>query len=173
MSLVIFYYGLYASKGFFTNRVLILGRGLEGSIWILMGSTLWIVPIRKMVADSIGTNDQCFQNLLYYYQRWNKKKMSKDHLIHLVDNFDDDCPFSRIISPFLDKDIQAWYFSKKSQPNKWITAEGLRRKVWVSLKRPKQKGMSSETGTSWGSLEIPTIWTVLALQGIYSCFLTY
>lgn len=46
MSLEIFYYGLYTLKGFFTYRLLInSGESLEQSIWILMGGTLWILPV--------------------------------------------------------------------------------------------------------------------------------
>ena len=46
MSLEIFYYGLYTLKGFFTYRLLVnSGESLEQSIWILMGGTLWILPV--------------------------------------------------------------------------------------------------------------------------------
>ena len=60
-------------------------------------------------------------------------------------------------SPFWKNDILAWFFSKKSQPNKWIGVEEIGRKGCVSLKGPKQKGIDSERGTSSGSLEIPNI----------------
>ena len=46
---------------------------------------------------------------------------------------------SRIISPFWEKEIPAWYFFKKHQLNKWIGAERLRREVWVSLRGLNEK----------------------------------
>ena len=45
-----------------------------------------------------------------------------------------------------------------------VEAKEIRRKGCVFLKGPKQKGIGSETGTFWGSLEIPTIWTILVLK---------
>ena len=41
----------------------------------------------------------------------------------------------------------------------------------VSFKEPKQKGIGSETKSSWGSLDIPTSYTVLLLGG-RDCFTT-
>ena len=73
---------------------------------------------------------------------------------------------SRIISLFGEREIPAWYFSK-SQSNKWIGAEELRRKGCILWR--KQKEIGSETGTSWDSLEIPTNWTILELQS-RGCF---
>ena len=40
----------------------------------------------------------------------------------------------------------------------------------VSFKEPKQKGISSETKPSWGSLDIPASYTVLVLGG-RDCFI--
>ena len=42
---------------------------------------------------------------------------------------------------------------------------GIKEKGYVSLKVSKQERIGSETVTSWGSLEIPTIWAVLVLRG--------
>ena len=80
-----------------------------------MGSILWIVPIRKVVADSIETNDQ-ISRIYSTTDRDGTNKRSKDHLIHLMGHFDDDCQFSRIMPPFLEKDVPV-YFSKKSLIN--------------------------------------------------------
>ena len=69
------------------------------------------------------------------------------------------------------EDREAWSAAvhgvAKSQTwlSSWNDWEELRWKVWLSLKRHKQKGMSSDAGTSWGPLECPTVWTVLVLQG--------
>ena len=50
---VLFYYGLYALRSFFTYRVLInSGKKFWGeSFWILMGGTLWIVMWLTSVGD--------------------------------------------------------------------------------------------------------------------------
>lgn len=48
---------------------------------------------------------------------------------------------------------------------------GRTKKKRVSIsQRAKQKGMSSERGTSWGLLEMPSIWTVLVFWG-RGCFI--
>ena len=80
-----------------------------------MGSILWIMPIRKVVADSIETNDQ-ISRIYSTTDRGGTNKRSKDHLIHLMGHFDDDCLFSRIMPPFLEKYVPI-YFSKKSLIN--------------------------------------------------------
>ena len=49
-------------------------------------------------------------------------------------------------------------------------AEEQRRKRCLSLKGPKQNAVGSEADTSWGSLEIPTIWPALVLRG-RGCFM--
>ena len=82
---------------------------------------------------------------------------------------------SRIVSPFWEKEILAWYFSKKLEEHKWVRAEelmsitngaeDLMRTELVSPRGSKQKGTGEETGPSCGSLEIPTIWAVLGLKG--------
>lgn len=77
MSLEIFYYGLYTLKGSFIYRLLINSeKKFSGICLILMENALQILPAligdfvhRKVVADSTGTNDQCFQNQLLYHQR--------------------------------------------------------------------------------------------------------
>ena len=53
---------------------------------------LEILPIRKVVADSIGT-DVSRIGSNSYCQIQNTKKMSKCHLIHLAGYFDDYCQF--------------------------------------------------------------------------------
>ena len=145
---------------------LIPGRSFEGSIWILIGVLLWILPIvfgdfffffmRKVVANSIGENDHCFLNHLYTIREQKKKKKSVKVSFNslgwvlwwLLWS-------SRIIYSFLEKDILVWYFSKKFQ-SKMLRVEELRRKG-VYISKGLKKWICSKIGTSWGSLEIPTI----------------
>ena len=92
---------------------LIMGRSSEWSIWMLMGDVLWVVPmsvgdfpIRKVIADSLGTNYQCFQNRLLVPS---ETKQVKD----IKGSFNSSgwllwwlLPNSRIISPFWKKQFQ-------------------------------------------------------------------
>ena len=103
-----------------------------------------------MVADSIGTNDRCFQ-IYSSTVRDGTNKICQSQ----VGCFDDLSPSSRMIPPFGRKQFQ----HNPSLGSLALTngAEELRRKGCVSLKEPKQKRIRSETGTSRGSLETPTI----------------
>ena len=49
--------------------------------------------------------------------------MSKDGLIHLLGYFDNYCRILELVYPFRREKILAQYFSKKSQPNKWVRVE--------------------------------------------------
>ena len=125
---------------------------------------LQILPIRRVVPDSIDKRPVFPESALVLpeLEQIQDIRVSFNSpgwlLWWLLSN-------SRIISPFWEKDITAWYFFRESQPNKWIEVEKLGRKGWVSFKRPKQKGTGSKAGISGGFLEIPTIWIVLVLWG--------
>lgn len=130
---------------------LILVRNFEGSIWILLGGTLWILPIsfkiwpiKSLVTDSIGTNDPCSQIQLQCHRNWSNKRcwsviqFTWLAIWWLLSN-------SRTISSFWEKTILTWYFSKKSQPNEWIRAEELGRKgisQRTQTKRDRFRGRS-------------------------------
>lgn len=77
---------------------------------------------------------------------------------------------SRVISPFWEKEMAAWYFSKKSHPNKWTGEDLLRRSGYLSCKDPKQRSVGLEIGTHCGLSEIPTIWINVLLWGRDCCF---
>ena len=49
--------------------------------------------------------------------------MPKYGLIHLVGYFDNYCRILELVHPFRREKILAQYFSKKSQPNKWVRVE--------------------------------------------------
>lgn len=155
---------------------LILGRDIDGSICILMRDVLWILPVSAgdfahKEEGSWFSKDKwsVFLELALVLSETEQMKDVKGSfnspgwlLWWLLSN-------SRIMFPFQEKEILTWHFSKKSEPDKWVEVKGLRRKGCVSLREPKQKEIGSETGTSWGSSGIPTIWTVSMLQG-RGCF---
>ena len=98
---------------------------------------LEIFPMRRMVADSTGTNQwsELSESALVPWEREEIKDTkgsfnSHGGLFWWLPSF------SWILSPFGEKYISAWYFSKKSQSNDWIGVETLRRKGYVSLKGP-------------------------------------
>ena len=93
-----------------------------------------------------------------------RNKRCQNYLIHLVGYFDDYLLISRIISPFWEKEILSWHFSRKSLINRQGQRNSGEKDVYSS-KGSEQKGGGSETKTSWGSLKISTIGTVLVLQG--------
>ena len=70
-----------------------------------------------------------------------------------------------LFPPFGRKKFQHDTSNEKSWPNNWVGMEELKRKRVNILKGIKQKGIGSETGSSWGSLEILTTRTILVLQG--------
>lgn len=148
-----------------------MGRGFPGSLWILIGGALWSLPVS--VADFAyeeggkwSNRDEwlVFELLLLTEQikdvlgSFNLPKWLFWLLLSLL------LSDSGIISPFWEKVVPAWYFSRKSQPNEWTGAEGLRRKGWVSLKGPKQKGMGVETRIVEVCLRL-TCLNCLVLQG--------
>ena len=67
--------------------------------------------------------------------------MSKYGLIHLLGYFDNYCRILELVYPFRREKILAQYFSKKSQPNKWMRAKELKRKGCGSFRGFKQKGI--------------------------------
>ena len=83
--------------------------------------------------------------------------MSKDHFIHLVCYFDNCCQILELFPLFGKKKFQHDTSLRSLSLINELGAEELRRKGYASLKGPKWKEIGSETGTSWGSLEIPLV----------------
>ena len=108
-----------------------------------------ILPIRRVVADSTETNDQYFQNQVLYCEKRCRVEVSFHSPSRLLWWL---LSILELFPSFGGKKFQ----HEKSWLKKWVAAEELRRRGCLSLKEPKQKGIFSETGTSWGSLEIPT-----------------
>ena len=134
----------------FFIMLLILGRGFEGPICILIAGAVWILPVSAAdfthwEGSSWSTGNKCLVSLKLVLTS-SVIEQIKDVvgsfnlsswlfwllLSLLLSN-------SRMISPLWEKEIPTWYFSKKSQPNIWTEVEELRRKGWVSLKGSKQK----------------------------------
>ena len=59
-----------------------------------------------------------------------------------------------MISPFLDKNIPAWHFSKMSLPDKWVVLEELREKHMYLSKDLNKRELVQRQEALWGSLEI-------------------
>ena len=136
-----------------------------------MGGELWILP---MSAGELAHKESggwlnrdkwlLFPESALGSSETEEIKDVKDYLIHLVGYFDDYLLISRIISPFGEKEILSWHFSRKSLINRQGQRNSGEKDVYPS-KGSEQKGGGSETKTSWGSLKISTIRTVLVLQG--------
>ena len=158
-------------KGRFQQLPFQSGKGREAKIKAgqrkqqcsLRANTIWrFLPLRKWQPTLQGQRipvSRIYGSIIR--KRMNKGSFnSPSLLLWLLLN-------SRIVSPFWEKEILAWYFSNKLEDHKWVGAEELMSIIngaedlkiteWVSPRGSKQKGTGTETVPSWGSLEIPTI----------------
>lgn len=152
-----------------TGYWLIMVRGFEESISILIGGALWILPI------SVG--DFAYRKCGSWFNndKWSVFPESAlvpweiEQIKDVRGSFNSLgsllwwlLSISRMTSYFWEEEVPVWYFSK-SQPNICIEAEELR-KGSVALPGPKHKGISSEAGTSWGSSGILSLWIVVGIS---------
>lgn len=118
LSLIFFHYQLNSLQGFSINRILInSGRGFERCIWILISGVLWILPISiqdfasKECVSSFNRDKWQLALVPSETQQINYVKVSFGWIFCLL------LSNARITFPFWEKEIPAWYFSKKSWPN--------------------------------------------------------
>lgn len=121
-------------------------------------------PVMALKPWNSSNRDKCLVSLKLAHMLPQKKQMNFPEVIWFtllgvfvaLSN-------SRTFFP-LGRNIPAWYFCKKYQPNKWIGVEKPRRKGWVSLGLKKENRFRDRCLLRL-LLETPTIWTVLLLPG--------